>query len=217
MAKLHAIAFNDEMPPQVQLEAIKHALKVTGAFEAKQSVEIDMIGKPREKTFEDFAMEALVDVLQPGDDGYEEDLLEKLQWHRQALTEDSNVIDAEVIEDVIVSRAKLSPDEPPIQNRHDRALTAEVAQSQRTRRPGAGQPKRPPTADYADLDAPTSDRPVGSFRSDDVEAMNDQTDHEEAEVERVKEAERQRNLKRIVKTPRNGTATMSTPTRRRQR
>lgn len=109
MAKLHALAFNDNMPPQVQLEAIKHALKVTGAFEGKQAVEIELIGASKAKTFEDFAVETLIDVAEDDDDfdAYAQD-----------------IVDAEIVTD----------DDPPLMTRHDRAAFSEVERV-RTPRP----------------------------------------------------------------------------------
>ncbi|MFC8682556.1 hypothetical protein ACFT30_13635 [Microbacterium ureisolvens] len=107
MAKLHAIAFNDKMPPQVQLEAIKHALKVTGAFEAKQTIQVDV--GTNERTFADFVGDAIIDV--------EEEDWDEAQLALPPSQADVDVVDADVVDDY---------DEQPIQNRHDRAAFAEV-------------------------------------------------------------------------------------------
>ena len=114
MAKLHAIAFDDTKPPAVQLEAIKHAIKVTGAFETKQGIELEVVGAPREKTFLDFVGDALVDVEEDDDEP-----LPAIEY--------PDVVDAEVVTD----------DEPPLLTRHDRAAFAEVERSRERRvRPG---------------------------------------------------------------------------------
>lgn len=120
MAKLHAIAFNDDMPPQVQLEAIKHALKVTGAFESKQSVEIDLVGKPHEKTFEDWIGEALTLV----DEDDEDEPLPAIA--------PEDIQDAEVVTD----------EEPPLLSRRDRAMFAEVERAHSRRPPSTSDAER---------------------------------------------------------------------------
>lgn len=124
MAKLHAIAFNDAMPPNVQLEAIKHALKVTGAFEATKSIEVDVLGTGK-PSVEDIVMSALVDVEET-DDGdtfvtYPDGRTKIVGgWHE-------DIVDADVVTD----------DEPPVQTRSDRAFARELERSQpRAQRPG---------------------------------------------------------------------------------
>ncbi len=115
MAKLHALAFNDDMPPQVQLEAIKHALKVTGAFEGKQAVEIELIGASKVPSFEDYAVMTLIDVAEDDDED------------QFAHTEE--VVDAELVTD----------EDPPLMTRHDRAAFSEVERARSPRptgRPG---------------------------------------------------------------------------------
>lgn len=67
MAKLHSIAFNDKMPPQVQLEAIKHALKVTGAFESTKNVQLDVVGSGK-RSFEDVSADVVMDLSMGDDD-----------------------------------------------------------------------------------------------------------------------------------------------------
>lgn len=110
MAKLHAIAFDDNMPPQVQLEAIKHALKVTGAFEAKQTIQVD-VGTNEPKSFEAFVGEAVIDV--------EEEDWDESPRALPAAPGDMDVVDADIIE------------EPQLMNRHDRLAFAEVDREKR--------------------------------------------------------------------------------------
>lgn len=75
MAKLHSIAFNDKMPPQVQLEAIKHALKVTGAFESKQSIELDIVGTSK-RSFEDVSADVVMDLSMGDEDIFDAEIVE---------------------------------------------------------------------------------------------------------------------------------------------
>lgn len=198
MAKLHAIAFDDTKPPQVQLEAIKHALKVTGAFETAKSIEIDVVGTG-ERTFMDFVGDALVDVEEDDDD--------------------PNVWDAEVIEDddttPLVPREDF--DAPPM-SRHDRAVFREVERNRRTVSPGDARSRTERlNAEREALDL--IDRPRRSTgRSDDDGAMYSQQEREDEQVRRVREAERRLNDERNGgRRARNTEATMSQPTRRKRR
>lgn len=138
------------------------------------------IGAERPKSFEDWVGETIIDVLVDDDD--------------------PNVIDAEVIED---DTAPLVRREPDVQNNRDRAVFAEVeraargramAQSGGTDRAELIRAEREALGLAGGSRTPAPPRRGG--RSDDVQAMNAQQDAEDAELERVKAAERRRNHER---------------------
>lgn len=109
MAALLKIALNEKLPVQHRLVAIRDGLDRAN-LAGTQNVEVTV---EKGKTFEDFIGDALVDV--------EDD-------------DDPNVYDAEVVEDEF-STPLVPRDE--VQNRHDRAVFAEVERTrQRRARPG---------------------------------------------------------------------------------
>lgn len=64
VAEVHKIAMDAKQPPNVRVEALKLAIKLTGAFEGKQSVELSVLGAPKAMTFEDLVGSALIDVAE---------------------------------------------------------------------------------------------------------------------------------------------------------
>lgn len=64
VAEVHKIAMDAKQPPNVRVEALKLALKLTGAFEGKQTVELSVLGAPKAMTFADLTGSALVDVAE---------------------------------------------------------------------------------------------------------------------------------------------------------
>ncbi|WP_334147572.1 hypothetical protein [Microbacterium sp.] len=156
------------------------------------------IGVEQPRSFLDFVGDALVDVE----------------------TDDHNIMDAVVIED---DDAPLVPRDPEVQNRHDRAVFAEVERA-RSRDPKRAlsqvERARMEAAERETLGgAPASARSRrASGRSDDDEAMAEQQDREDAELQRVRRAERERNADRAGdRHTRNSEATMSQPRKRQRR
>lgn len=159
------------------------------------------IGVEQPKSFDAWVGDALVDV--PVDD------------------DDPNVLDAEVIED---DDAPLVPRDPDVQNRYDRAVFAEVERAQRPPTPkralSQAERARMEAAERETLGgAPASARlRRAGGRSDDDEAMAEQQDREDAELQRVRRAERERNADRAGgRHTRNSEATMSQPRNRQRR
>lgn len=156
------------------------------------------IGVEQPKSFEDWVGEAIIDV---------------------EVADDPNVIDAEVIEDDTAPLVRREE----VQTRHDRNAFAEVERAAharaRDRRPGLmTETERARIEAEALGQAPRRERPRRGGRSDDVQEMNAQQDAEDAELRRVKEAERRRNEERNQnRRARTSEATMSQPRRRGER
>lgn len=110
MAKLQEIAFDDSQPPAVQLEAIKQGL-IHAGFSGKQQIELTV---EKGKTFDDVLEGVLIDI--------DED--EEGRPDYSVPTADSNVVDAEVVEDV---------EDEPVRNRRDAAAFREVDRAERKR------------------------------------------------------------------------------------
>lgn len=183
--KLIEMLSNPRVADNIKLAAAKDLLDRAN-LAGTQNIQI---GVTPEKSFADWVGEALVDV--------EED-------------DDSNVIDAEVIED---DSSPLIPRDE-VQNNRDRAVFAEVERAARGRameRTGGTARAELERAEREALGmAPRREQPRrAGGRSDDVHAMNAQQDAEDAELERVKAAERRRNEARNVKRARVTDATMS--------
>jgi hypothetical protein len=196
MAALLKIALDDKQPVQHRLVAIRDGLDRAN-LAGTQNVEVTV---EKGKTFEDWVGDAVIDVEVEIDD-------------------DSNVIDAVVIDDEFSS--PLVPRDE-VQTRHDRAVFAEVERSRAIQpRPGAMSESERARLEAEALGlAPRQDRPrrKGGARSDDVNAMNAQQDAEDAQLERVKAAERRRNEERRKdRRPRTSEATISQPQRRGER
>lgn len=161
------------------------------------------IGIEPPKSFEMFVGDALVDVA----DG-----------------DDSNVMDAEVIDDEDTPLVPRDPDAVYEGNRFDRAVFAEVERP-RTRQ----LPKRALSQlERARMEAEEREALGGApasarsrragGRSDDDEAMAEQQDREDAELQRVRRAERERNANQAGdRHVRNSEATMSQPRNRQRR
>lgn len=160
------------------------------------------IGVEQPRSFLDFVGDALVDVA----DG-----------------DDPNVLDAEVIEDDDAPLVPRDPDAAYQGNRHDRAVFAEVERA-RSREPKHAlsqvERARMEAAERETLGgAPASARSRrAGGRSDDDAAMAEQQDREDAELQRVRRAERERNADRAGdRHTRNSEATMSQPRNRQRR
>jgi hypothetical protein len=190
-AKLIEMIHSKKVADNVKLAAVRDLLDRAN-LAGTQNIEVGVT----KRTFEDFIGDAIIDV-EPDD--YD------------------NVFDAEVIED---DPEPLVPRDEA--NRHDRAVFAEVERSRAIQpRPGAmsESERRRIEAEALGL-APRSDRPrrKAGARSDDVQAMNAQQDAEDAELERVKAAERRRNEERRKdRRPRTSEATISQAQRRGER
>jgi hypothetical protein len=156
------------------------------------------IGVEQPKTFEDWVGEAMVDVV---------------------ISDDPNVIDAEVIEDDPTPVMPRDPNVIDAGNRHDRAVFAEVERSRAIQpRPGAMSESERARVEAEALGlAPRQER-RGGGRSDDERAMAEQQDREDAVLQRVKDAERRRNEERRKnRRARTSEATISQPQRRGER
>ncbi|EYT59714.1 hypothetical protein D514_0108115 [Microbacterium sp. UCD-TDU] len=160
------------------------------------------IGVEQPKSFLDFVGDALVDVA---DD------------------DDSNIVDAVVIEDDDAPLVPRDPDAAYQGNRHDRAVFAEVERA-RSRDPKHAlsqvERARMEAAERETLGgAPASARSRrAGGRSDDDTAMAEQQDREDAELQRVRRAERERNANQAGdRHVRNSEATMSQPRKRQRR
>ncbi|MEV7797478.1 hypothetical protein AB0O14_00160 [Microbacterium foliorum] len=153
------------------------------------------IGVEQPKSFMDFVGEALVDV---------------------SVDDDPNIVDAQVIED---DDAPLVPREHGLDdgNRFDRGLSANVRRAQaRGTDLADGRTRAEKLA--AELVALGEVAPVSSARSDDIAAMNAQQDRDDAEVRRVRDAERALKEQRAgARRARSSEATMTQPPRRRKR
>ncbi|MFJ4224243.1 hypothetical protein [Microbacterium sp. NPDC089695] len=160
------------------------------------------IGVEQPKSFLDFVGDALVDVA---DD------------------DDSNIVDAVVIEDDDAPLMPRNSDATYEGNRHDRALDAQVERA-RSRDPKRAlsqvERARMEAAEREVLSgAPANSRSRrAGGRSDDDAAMAEQQDREDNELRRVRRAERERNADRAGdRHPRNAEATMTQPNRRKRR
>lgn len=184
-AKLIEMIHSKKVDDRTKLMAVKDLLDRAN-LAGTQNIEVGVT----KRTFEDFVGDALVLV---GDD--------------------DDVVDAQVVHDS--PNPFLASDEP--QTRSDRALAAEISRAARGRaieRSGGSNRAELERAEREALGAPARGRASG-VRSGNVLAMNAQQDREDAELQRVKDAERRRNEQRAGgKRARTSDATMSQPRRR---
>lgn len=177
VAEVHKIAMDAKQPPNVRVEALKLAIKLTGAFEAKQNVELSVLGAPKTMTFEDLAGSALVDVAETDEgDLYVEyrdgssklvprssiddrtgvfmdlDMDEPLAL---PVARSEDIVDAEVVEDW----------PQPVVNKRDRAVFAEVERDRRHSRRERTPESVPPAPDKFGMVRDTSAEDAARRRS----------------------------------------------------